>query len=109
MKEFLEKLLTIIGYKNDKDAFSNDFIAICAQKTLFDHVNTLSEEERKSVTQETILASEEYAKLFQKNFTEQLEDYLEEIMPTLSDEQLKNVDELAKTFASQDASAALQA
>ncbi len=109
MKEFLEKLLTIIGYNDDKDAFISDFIAVCAQKTLFDYLNTLSEEEGKLVTQEMLLANDEYAKLFQKNLTEQLESYLEEMMPILSDEQLESVDALVKTFASQDASASSSA
>ncbi len=104
MKEFLQKLLTVIEYKDDKDAFIDEFIGLCVQKTLSDYLDSLSEEEKKLVTQEMLLANDKYAKLFQKNLEEQLKSYLQEIMPTLSEQQIGGVTNLLMIMGPQDTS-----
>ena len=106
IKSIIEKVLTLIGYEDDKDAFINEFMNLCMQKSLVDYKNVLPEARKKelhqilqgsdpTIVKEQIgpyIKTEEFVQLFTKNIQEFLQDYFQTIMPTLSLEQKNGLD-----------------
>ena len=106
IKSLLEKMLSIIEYQNDRDAFINEFIDLCTQTAFLEYMNLLPEERKREVQQilhekkseklkeniEPYIETEEYKRLLQENTKKLFLDYLETIMPTLSEEQKNNLD-----------------
>lgn len=113
MKDFLVKVLTIIGYKEDKEAFAEKFITLCNQETLTDLLASLPQEKQKTITDRILeienadqvakilteyFTSEQYKSAQQKALSAIMTKYLEAVTPTLSEQQLK---ELSSFFSSQ--------
>jgi succinate dehydrogenase flavin-adding protein (antitoxin of CptAB toxin-antitoxin module) len=102
----IEKVLTLIGYQEDKNTFTNQFLDLCMQKSLSDYMEGLpetrkvelqrvlqeSDPEKLKVQIEPYVATEEFAKIFNKNVQDLLQDYFRTIMPTLSEEQKNSLD-----------------
>lgn len=105
-KLLLENVLTIIGYADNKNYFIEEFARLCFQKTLADYQKLLSENRRKELVHilyqndviklqeqlEPYVISEEFSKLLQENSQKLFQDYLDTILPKLSEEQRNNLD-----------------
>ena len=101
-KDILIRVLTIINYQEDKDKFANDFLDLCLKKALVDMMESLPEEKKTEVRARfsANITPEEAAKVMQIYFTPQqymqnlqnatqylFQDYLKNIMPSLSEAQ----------------------
>jgi hypothetical protein len=118
LKLILEKILTIIGYQNDKSKFIEAFMNLCMQEALAEYVPLLSEERKKEL--QTILQdqdpnklreqlrpyieTEEYQKLLLENTQKFLLDYLKTITPELSEEQKNEMSSYFLSFTTDQAS-----
>jgi len=121
-KSVIEKVLTLVGYQDDKDAFVNEFMSLCMRKSLADYGELLPEERKKILQQilqesdpskvkeeiEPYITTEEFGKILTQNTQMLLQDYFQTIMPTLSEEQKKNLDAYFASLKADQVSAASQ-
>jgi hypothetical protein len=99
--KILESILDIIEYKNDKAAFIDEFMDLCVRGALVEYMELLSESRKREFKQilleknpvrmkeqlEPYMKTEEYKKLLQESSENLFQDYLEKIMPIISEEQ----------------------
>lgn len=104
-KEIILQVLEIIGYQDDREKFSNDFLGLILQKSINDLAEKLSQDkidqlrQRLSLTTpeklETLLkeyfSKEELDSSVRKVSESMFKEYLEEVSPTLSDTQRENL------------------
>jgi hypothetical protein len=118
----LERILTIVGYQNDKSKFINKFIELCIQEALSEYISLLNEERQKQI--QTILLgqdpdklreqllpyikAEEYQKLLKENTKKFLTDYLQTITPSLSEEQKTEMSSYFQSFTADQPSVSSQ-
>jgi hypothetical protein len=102
----LEKILTIVGYQDDKNNFIIRFFDLAMREAFIEYFTLLSikrREELEGILQEKDLmkrheqlepyvSTEEYKKLFTEHTEKLLQDFLEKMMHTLSEEQKNNLD-----------------
>jgi Na+-translocating ferredoxin:NAD+ oxidoreductase RnfG subunit len=101
-KETLEKILTIVNYEGDKDAFITSYLALCQQNTLIALLEDLSEEERTSLEQklDAKTTPEEKQEVLKSQFSEEqlteasynetkksFGEIMQKLLPTLDDNQ----------------------
>src|SRR5437762_2058251 len=102
-KGILSKVLSIIGYTNNQDAFIDEFIKICQKQAFLDLLNSLPLEKQTTLTQETqpekvqvllnqYFTTEDINKSLTKATQTQFQSCLQTIDPTLSAEQRNNLD-----------------
>ncbi len=110
-KENITRILEIIDFKDDKEKFVNDFLALCQKKAFENLILTLSKEKQEALTQD-LEKEDNYQAQLQEYFTPDqklqaiqaaskymMEQYLEEIIPTLTEEQLKNLEDFLSSTA----------
>lgn len=101
-KDIFLKVLDIIGYSDDKEKFTDQFISLCQQKATTDLIeflpgdkqkllgqqisqNTTSEQVQKILAQ--YFTGQQYTKALEKATAGNFKEYLEKITPTLSIDQ----------------------
>lgn len=109
----LTKVLTIINYTDDKDKFIDEFIKMCQAKTFTELFNGLPAEKQETLKSELTpspapekveeiflkyFTKEDYQKVFLANLQQQFQEYLQSIFSTLSQEQIKELDEYFRTL-----------
>lgn len=100
-KQIILQVLGIIGYEGDKDKYANDFLALCLQKALFSLMTDFPQDkqdqlvQRLSLTlperQEALLleyfSAEKLQEAVKESSKSTFEEYLQTIIPTLSEDQ----------------------
>lgn len=104
-KELFSKLLTIIKYDGDKNAYIENFQKVCEQKAILNLLASLPEDKQKTIqadsTPEQIkalidenISKEEVDKTLAETANEIFSEFIEEIIPTLSEDQKKRIKNL---------------
>lgn len=105
VEEILEKVLTIIDYKEDKYAFIEEFMNLCIRGAFVEYLKILSYDRKTELLQilqkndpldikeklEPYMITEEYKALVQESSEKLFQDYLDKIMPIISEEQKNNL------------------
>lgn len=104
-KDFFIKILAIINYTNDREAFADNFLITCEQRATTILIKHLPENVLETLTPQT--TPEEIKNLIQKNFTNQQIDeifritlektfsgYIQNILPTLKESQKQDLNKL---------------
>jgi hypothetical protein len=105
VRQVLERVLTIIDYKDDKESFINEFITLTMQKALIEYSHLLSvgrrhefqhilhkrNSHRLKEALEPYIATEEFIHLFQERAQKLFQAYMEAILHQLTEEQKKHL------------------
>jgi hypothetical protein len=105
VESILDKILNILGYKEDRVAFIQEFMNLCMRGAFVEYMKVLSEDRRNELQQilleqdpvkvqeqlEPYMTTEEYKKLLQESTQKLFQEYLEKVMPILSEEQKNNL------------------
>ncbi len=103
-RDIIFKILQIIGYKDDKDKFVEDFLRIIDQKTMIDCLSLLSQDKQRELTGKLndnpdynlallkqYLSQEKVEANLRNNAKEVLGDYLKTVFPLLSKDQINSI------------------
>lgn len=105
VEEILEKILTIIDYKEDKNAFIEEFMNLCIRGAFVEYLKILSYDRKTELQQilqendpldlkeklEPYMITEEYKSLVQESSEKLFQEYLDKITPIISEEQKNNL------------------
>lgn len=105
LKNQLIKLLTIIGYADDKEKFATDFILMCHYQVMGELMKKLPKEASEQLKEELnnkgyeanlqkYITQEEYNESFKKTVLENLKELLNEVSPTLNETQLAQLNQV---------------
>lgn len=115
-KTIILEFLDIIGYENDRVSHAEEFLQLCQQRAVYSVLNKLPEEKQKEIIEElkinhspeAIVATlqkyatkEEYSTALTHVTEQSFQEYLTQILPTLSGEQMKKVGEYFQKLSSQ--------
>lgn len=112
-KDILTQILTIVGYKDDKNSFSEKFIVLCQQQAFLEFVESLPKSLQEDLKAKLVdqkdkerikKAMDQYVNT--KEFLEKLElvtaknfkEYIEAIIPTLTDDQKAQLQKYLSTL-----------
>lgn len=104
-KEIILQVLEIIGYRDDREKFSNDFLGLILQKSINDLAEKLSEDKIEQLRQRLSLTTpEKFESLLKDYFSKEeldasvrkvsenmFKEYIEEVSLTLNDTQRENL------------------
>lgn len=97
----LNKVLTIIDYQDNKERFIEEFHKVCLQQAFLEIIDLISEEKKIELKQslegkkeqqeiasilQTFVSKEEYSSRLQRVTQEYFKDYLDTILPTISEQ-----------------------
>lgn len=100
-KKALYRILEIVGYEHDKDEFIKEFLALCHQRAAYMTLQSLPPEEQQKISQKEAHSFEHLVKITQSNMYQEqlskaiytlLDEYLERIIPYLSQKQMGLLD-----------------
>ncbi len=102
-KTILSKVLDIISYEDNKEAFIDEFLELVQARTFSSIAGNLPQEKQDELKQEIdsprmqqiikdIASTTEYKAQANNVFTQMFDEYIEDILPTLTKEQVKNLD-----------------
>lgn len=115
VNNIIQTTLDIIGYAEDKDEFVKKFIEGCDKKTIADQVSSLPPEKQEELKQELsksqsqedikgILAKyfseEQYSQSLEKVTKSSFQEYIDSVMPALTEEQKKKLDSYLSSLQS---------
>ena len=120
-KQILLQTLDIIEYQNDKNAFSDEFMVLCQQEAFAKILEDLPEDKRKQFASKLInkekLSNEKAKELIEQYFSKehllqtlqeatnnQFHNFIEEIEPTLSTEQIDKLEQYFETLRNNNSS-----
>lgn len=102
-KQIVIRILDIIAYKKNKDAYAEEFVSLCQQQTLINLLQSLSEHrkrqfqtdldgkldnaERLQKLLKEYFSESDIAKAGEKASEETFKNFLHSIIPTLNDDQ----------------------
>lgn len=113
-KDIIIKVLDIINYQKDKESYAKEFLGFCYQKAFLSYLETLPEEKQKELQQQLpegsspekvkellsgLVSTQEYEQSLEKAIKEVFDDYLKEIMPSLSEDQITNLQAYLSSLA----------
>src|SRR5438874_1028197 len=105
-KDIIMQVLTIIGYEDDNNALADEFIRNCEKQALIDLLQELPQEKQGQLKQQIAevtdqeqqkaiileyITPEQYQEALQQASASAFEGFLEEITPTLSDDQAEKL------------------
>ncbi|MBI2327192.1 hypothetical protein HYU92_02630 [Candidatus Curtissbacteria bacterium] len=109
-KEFILKILEIIGYQDDKEAFVEDFFTTIKQRTATKMLQEIPQEKlqvfEESATTDTnpsidqVASAEQLEQAFQNEYDALLSEWFDDIKTSLSSDQIKNLSDLFGQFSS---------
>lgn len=109
-KEFILKILEIIGYQDDKNAFVEDFFATIKQRTAAKMLQEIPQGKlqvfEESATTDTnpsmdqVASAEQLEQAFKNEYDALLSEWFDDIKTSLSSDQIKNLSGLFGQFSS---------
>ncbi len=114
-KDIIVAVLTIIGYEDDKDAYADEFIKNCEKQAIADAIKALPERKQEELKQRLFwthvqekakaiivayVTPEQYREAIQKAAQTAFQRLIEEIIPTLSNEQADKLQSYLQSLAS---------
>jgi len=117
-KQILLKILEITGYKGDKEKFTNDFLSLCIQKTLPDLIDSMPYEKQVELSQRINFMTPEKQEIIILEYINQevfdkahlavtiktLQDYMNSIQSTLTEDQKFKLEAFLSTLTANPAS-----
>ncbi len=112
IRNFLKKILDLISYSDNKDAFIDKFIDVCHQQTLLSLINELPPEKKAQFVQQTkdnsnpeqinsvikdYFSDDQYNQALTKTANEGFKAFLEEVSQSLSQTQKDQLTEFLAT------------
>lgn len=111
MHDFLNQVLTIINYEGDRDQYAREFLGIVQDRTAEKMLMEFPQEKKPELDQALArkdsaaikglvsaqYSIDQYKKALEDMFSVMINDYLKEVIPTLSDEQKKQLETFLKT------------
>lgn len=114
VEEILEKILTIIDYKDDKSAFIQEFMNLCVRGAFVEYLKILPQERNIELQQilqendpldikerlEPYMTTEEYKQFLQQSSQTLFQEYVDKILPIITEEQKNNLNAYFATLTS---------
>lgn len=111
--QVIQRILDIIGYLDDKQSFQDKFTKICQKQALLDLINSLPPDKQATLKQQLgsesdlqkigeilkqYVSADEYDKTLKLASQTALDNYLQTVIPTLSDTQSAELQSYLKSL-----------
>ncbi len=108
-------VLNLLGFRENKEAYADEFIQICEKQALVDLLNTLSKERKEEIKQKMVgaesvqrtqavlseyVSSEQYTEALEKAAGAIFVQFVQAVVPTLSQQQVNKLQAYMQSFSS---------
>jgi len=114
-RDIMISVLNLLGFRENKEAYADEFIQICEKQALVDLLNTLSKERKEEIKQKMVgaesvqrtqavlseyVSSEQYTEALEKAAGAIFVQFVQAVVPTLSQQQVNKLQAYMQSFSS---------